>query len=346
MTPDQEPLTADRLDALLQRARNVSALVVGDVMLDVYLRGVASRISPEAPVPVVRVLEEWRALGGAANVATNVVALGAACSIVGSVGADHSGAELRAELAARGIDDALLTVAGRPTTVKTRIMARHQQVARYDLEVEEDLDEDAAASTAEAVARVVKDCDVVILEDYNKGVLVPTVIRGAIDAARAAGKPVVVDPKSRFFFDYAGATVFKPNLLELSAALRGPVRPDDVEWMERIREELGCDHLLLTLGEDGMSMVTADGEHVRIPTVARSVYDVSGAGDTVTAVVAVSLAAGATMPEAALLANHAAGIEVGKAGVATVTADELRTSLLEHRTGSATHSPATPNAGP
>jgi D-beta-D-heptose 7-phosphate kinase/D-beta-D-heptose 1-phosphate adenosyltransferase len=192
----------------------------------------------------------------------------------------------------------------------------------------------------------VADCDVVILEDYNKGVLVPAVIRGAIDAARAQGKPVVVDPKSRFFFDYAGATVFKPNLLELGAALRTPVHPDDIEWMERIRRELGCDHLLLTLGEDGMSMMTADGEHVRIPTVARSVYDVSGAGDTVTAVVAVALAAGATMAEAAVLANHAAGIEVGKAGVATVSADELRTSMQTNRPVPAPHSPASPHAGP
>jgi D-beta-D-heptose 7-phosphate kinase/D-beta-D-heptose 1-phosphate adenosyltransferase len=171
------------------------------------------------------------------------------------------------------------------------------------------------------------------------------VIRGAIDAARAQGKPVVVDPKSRFFFDYAGATVFKPNLLELGAALRTSVHPDDVEWMERIRQELGCDHLLLTLGEDGMSMMTGDGEHVRIPTVARSVYDVSGAGDTVTAVVAVALAAGGTMPEAAVLANHAAGIEVGKAGVATVSADELRTSMQTNGSVPARHSPAAPDAG-
>jgi D-beta-D-heptose 7-phosphate kinase/D-beta-D-heptose 1-phosphate adenosyltransferase len=318
-------LTPARLDALLERIRDVRALVVGDAMLDVYLRGGASRISPEAPVPVVKIEEEWRALGGAANVATNVVALGAACSIVACVGADRAGEELRAELARAGIiDSGVVTVRDRPTTVKTRLLVRHQQVARYDQEREDDASADVAAALCAAIERLAADADVVVLEDYNKGVLVPAVVRCALETARRNGRAVVVDPKARGFFDYAGATVFKPNLVELGAALREPVHADDEAWMERTRVRLGCDHLLLTMGEHGMALKTADGEYLRVPTVARSVYDVSGAGDTVTAAVAIALAAGATPAEAAVLANHAAGVEVGKAGVATVSPDELR----------------------
>ena len=324
-------LTSARLEELLARARDVRVLVVGDLMLDVYYAGPASRISPEAPVPVVRVDQQWRALGGAANVATNVVALGAACVVAGVVGNDTAGSELRGELTRASIDDAgVIEIPARPTTLKTRVMARHQQVARFDMESDDDIDDEAARGLSQTITALAREADVIILEDYNKGVLVPLVIRAALDAGAACDIPVIVDPKSRFFFDYAGCTVFKPNLPELAAALRDRVHPDDPAWMADVRARLGCEHLLLTLGEDGMALLTADGEHVRVPTVARSVYDVSGAGDTVVAAVAVAMAAGATVSEAAVLANHAAGIEVGKAGVATVTDEELRTALAAH----------------
>ncbi|HUP88032.1 MAG TPA: D-glycero-beta-D-manno-heptose-7-phosphate kinase [Longimicrobiales bacterium] len=317
-------LTLPRLEELLVKAREIRVLVVGDIMLDVYLRGSASRISPEAPVPVVRVDDQDLALGGAANVATNVVALGASCTVVGCVGDDEAGRDLIAELSASGIDaGGVQTFAARPTTVKTRIMVRHQQVARYDREAEHEMTEAEIALLVEAIRRHVAEVDAVVLEDYNKGVLSPALIRATVKAAREAGKTVVVDPKFRHFFDYKGATVFKPNLLELKAAMLGTAKPTDKSWMERTRGELGCENLLVTLGEDGMALLTANDEFVHVPTVARSVYDVSGAGDTVTAVIAVALAAGADMVEAAVLANHAAGIEVGKAGVATVSADEL-----------------------
>jgi D-beta-D-heptose 7-phosphate kinase/D-beta-D-heptose 1-phosphate adenosyltransferase len=321
-------LSAGRLDDLLERAHSVRVLVVGDIMLDRYLRGAASRISPEAPVPVVRVTEQWRALGGAANVAANVVALGASCVLVGTVGDDAAAAEVREALRGAGIDDAgLLAVASRPTTVKTRILARHYQIARYDEEVEQDVDSSAAGQLAALIRELASSADVIVLEDYNKGVLVQAVIEAAVAVGRQLGRPIVVDPKSRGFFDYAGATVFKPNLSELEAALRSPVRAQEREWMEATRRTLACEHLLITLGEAGMALMTADGEHIQVPAVARAVYDVSGAGDTVTAAIAVALAAGASMTEAAVLANHAAGIEVGKPGVATVTADELRASV-------------------
>jgi D-beta-D-heptose 7-phosphate kinase/D-beta-D-heptose 1-phosphate adenosyltransferase len=330
-----DPLTNERLDELLAHASRVRVLVAGDIMLDRYLGGAATRISPEAPVPVVRVTQEWIALGGAANVASNVVALGASCTLAGVVGNDREAAEIREALRASGIDDAgLFTVAGRPTTVKTRIVARHHQIARYDREVEHDLDAESASRLAVLVRELARDADVLVLEDYNKGTLTRPVIAAAIQASVESGKPLIVDPKSRGFFDYSGATVFKPNLIELESALREPVRADDPVWMERTRRTLGCTHLLVTLGEGGMSLLTESGEFLRVPTVARAVYDVSGAGDTVTAAFAVALGAGATPGEAAVFANHAAGIEVGKPGVATVTPDELR-ELLRERAASA-----------
>jgi rfaE bifunctional protein kinase chain/domain len=326
----QRPVV-ERLDEILERVRRVRVLVVGDIMLDRYLRGTASRISPEAPVPVVRISDEWRALGGAANVAANVVALGASCTIAGCVGADPEADAVREELRGRGVDDTgVLVLADRPTTVKTRILARHHQIARYDRETEDDLEGPALEALTQKIAELAATCDAMILEDYNKGVLSPTVVRAAIESATARRIPIVVDPKTRGFFGFAGATVFKPNLIELEAALQSRARPDDVEWMEQARNRLACEQLLLTLGEEGMALQTAAGDYLRIPAVARAVFDVSGAGDTVIAVMAVALSAGASPAEAAILANHAAAIEVGKPGVATVTAAELRAAVRDY----------------
>lgn len=321
-------LTPDRASDILEAMARTRILVVGDVMLDVYLRGSASRISPEAPVPVVHVQEDWRALGGAANVAANVVALGAACDLVGVVGDDGAAAQFRQALDQGGVDGrGLVALPDRPTTVKTRVLARQHQVARYDRELDAELDGAGTARVTEVVDALMQEADAVVLEDYDKGVLVPGVIDAVLDDARVRGVPVVVDPKARHFFDYGGCTVFKPNLPELAAALRAPVLPDDADWMERTRRHLDCAHLLVTLGHAGMALMTEEGEHVMVPAVARAVYDVSGAGDTVSAVLAAALAAGATPAEAAILANHAAGIEVGKAGVATVAPDEIRSSI-------------------
>ncbi|MDB4952003.1 MAG: hypothetical protein JWM27_4652 [Gemmatimonadetes bacterium] len=317
-------LSRDRLEAILDRARGVRVAVVGDLMLDVYLVGAVSRISPEAPVPVVHVSEERFALGGAANVAANVVALGAACDLIGCVGADASADRIRRELEALGVQARLSERPERPTTTKTRVVARHQQVVRFDHESEDDLPDDCCDELCALVRASVAASQALVLEDYNKGVLVPKVIRAAIDAAVEAGIPTVVDPKFRHFFDYRGATVFKPNAVELGNAVGSRIRPDDDAWLEEARTTVGATHLLLTLGEDGMALRSDDGTSYRIPTVAREVYDVSGAGDTVTAFVAVALAAGAGIREAAALANVAAGIEVGKPGVAVVTPDELR----------------------
>ncbi len=326
-------LTRTRLDEILDRARGLRVAVVGDVMLDVYLVGAVSRISPEAPVPVVQVTEERVALGGAANVAANVAALGADCDLVGCVGADEAAGRIRRSLGGvegGAIVDRLVEARDRPTTTKTRVVARQQQVVRFDRERDEDLTGDAAEAIREHVRAAVAGADALVLEDYDKGVLSPPVIRAALEEAARAGIPSVVDPKFRHFFAYGGATVFKPNALELGAALGGHVRPRDDAWLEEARSRVGARHLLLTLGEDGMALRAEGGETFRIPTVAREVFDVSGAGDTVTAFVALALAAGADMEEAAILANLAAGIEVGKPGVAVVTPDELRAELA-HR---------------
>ena len=317
-------LGVDRIAELLEMARDVRVLVVGDVMLDRYISGRVARISPEAPVPVVHVEEESSAVGGAANVAANVVALGAGCAVVGCVGDDEGGRELTGELAELGVDlDGLVATPQRPTTVKTRVMARHQQVVRVDREQVGDIDEETGDRVAEAVRRLASACSAVAMEDYNKGVLVPSVVTAVLSAAAESDIPSVVDPKRRRFFGYPGVTVFKPNAQELEDALGEPLRPDDGPWMEAVRERLACRHLLVTLGEQGMALHSEGAETVLLPTSARSVYDVSGAGDTVTAVVAVCLAAGGTVLESAILANHAAALEVAKAGVATVTPSEI-----------------------
>lgn len=316
-------ITRDRLAALLAAARGRRVVVVGDAMLDLYLRGDVERISPEAPVPVLRVRERREALGGAANVAQNVLAVGGRCTLVAAVGDDRAGERLHALLASQGgATDALVTVA-RPTTTKTRLVARSQQLLRFDEEEDADLTGADAAAVLAAIERAVADADAVVLEDYNKGVLLPAVIERTIARARERGVPVVVDPKFRNFFTYRGATVFKPNRRELEQALGAAVRLDDADALPATLARLDVEHLLLTLSEHGMALVSRGGGITRIPTTAREVYDVVGAGDTVTAYLALMLAAGADAREAAIIANYAAGVEVGKLGAATVSADEV-----------------------
>ena len=313
-----------RVKQVLDSTGGVHVLVVGDLMLDRYVTGVVDRVSPEAPVPVVRVESESSAVGGAANVANNVVALGAGCDVVGVIGDDPGGALLRHELERLGVGtEGVVCNAERLTTVKTRVLARRQQVVRLDHESTADVDGVMAERLADVIGDLASRADVIVVEDYNKGVVVPSVYDAVRRASRALGLPTVVDPKRRRFFDFKGATVVKPNAKELSDVLGEPVRPDDASWMEDVRMRIGCAHLLVTLGEHGMALRTADGEYMNVPTVARSVYDVSGAGDTVTAVVGLALGVGATPVEAAILANHAAAREVAKAGVATVSRDEI-----------------------
>lgn len=316
-------LSRDRLTSLLRDAAGRRIAVIGDAMLDVYLRGEVERISPEAPVPVVRVRDRRYALGGAGNVAQNVCAVGARCDLVAAVGDDPGGTQLRAMLGAIKANLESLVTVERPTTTKTRIVARSQQVVRVDEEEDADLEGDEVARLLVAVQDAIATADALVLEDYNKGVLVPRVIDIAMQAARAKGIPIVVDPKRQNFFLYRGATIFKPNRRELFEALGADVNIDDPDALPQARQRLGADHLLLTLGEQGMALISGDGDVKHVPTVARAVYDVVGAGDTVTAYLAMVLAAGGTAKEAAVIANYAAGVEVGKPGAATVSPNEV-----------------------
>ena len=318
------PLRRDRVLALLTGAADRRIAVVGDVMVDRYLVGDTDRLSPEAPVPVVNVTKKEATLGGAANVASNVRAMGATCTLVGVIGDDTNGATIRIELAAQGLSDAkLLEVPGRPTTSKTRVVSRGQQIVRIDEEVDLFLTGDDLDRFERMALDALSEADGLLLQDYNKGALPPSLIHTLIEAARKSGVPVVADPKFRQFFDYAGATVFKPNRRELEAALGARVDLGHREALPDAINQLQVDNLLLTLGADGMILVTKDQEVTHIPSLTRGVSDVSGAGDTVTAWVGTMMAAGATIHESATLANYAANVEVSKPGVATVSVEEI-----------------------
>ena len=318
------PLSRDRVLHLIQRMKDSRVVVIGDIMIDRYLYGDTDRLSPEAPVPVVTVRERQAKLGGAANVAANVASMGASCLLVGAVGDDGDGATIRQDLVMARLDGKhVVTVAGRPTTSKTRIIARSQQIVRIDDEVDALLDGEELDRVIRAARDALADADALLLEDYNKGLLAPKLIAAVMEVARRRGIPVVVDPKYRQFFEYAGATVFKPNRRELESALGAAVDLQNRNAMPEVLARLKVDNLLVTLGADGMLLVTKDGSSLRIPSIARQVYDVSGAGDTVTAWMGTALAAGASLPEAAQLANYAAGVEVGKPGVSTVTPEEV-----------------------
>jgi rfaE bifunctional protein kinase chain/domain len=319
-----QPLSRERVLHFIHRMKSSRVVVVGDIMLDRYLVGETDRLSPEAPVPVVTVRERHAALGGAANVAANVAALGAKCLLVGAVGDDGDGAAIRQELAVARLEDRhVLTLAGRPTTSKTRIIARTQQIVRIDDEVDTLVDGPDLARLIAAAREALADADALLLEDYNKGALPPDLILAVMEVAKRRGIPVVVDPKYRQFFQYAGATVFKPNRRELESALGAAVDLQTGNALPEVLARLKVDNLLVTLGADGMVLVTKDGTLTQIPSIARETYDVSGAGDTVTAWLGTALAAGASVREAAQLANYAAGVEVGKAGVATVSPEEV-----------------------
>jgi D-beta-D-heptose 7-phosphate kinase/D-beta-D-heptose 1-phosphate adenosyltransferase len=312
---------------LLARLPGVRVLVIGDAMLDRHLIGQADRISPEAPVPIVRVTERRITAGGAANVATNVTAAGGSCTLVGVVGADTAGTELRATLQAARVRDLTQVVRDRPTTTKSRVVARGQQVIRIDEERESPISAEDRALIAAAASDALAEAQVLVFEDYDKGVCTPPLIRLLLGAAQQRGLPVVVDPKIRQFFDYPGATVFKPNRRELAAALGPGTDLQNPVTLTKARERLDAEHLLVTLGSDGMVLAGPKGLLTRIPARAREVFDISGAGDTITAWVAMGIAAGGDMLTVARLAAAAAGVAVGKRGVATVTSAEVLAAL-------------------
>jgi rfaE bifunctional protein kinase chain/domain len=297
----------------------VRLLVVGDVMLDRYWFGDVSRISPEAPVPVVRIEKREARLGGAANVARNAAALGAHCGLLGVVGDDEAGDEVEQILRESSIDSYLKRDEAISTIVKLRVIGRQQQMVRIDFE--EAPSETTLRDKLTQFKAVLPDYDVIIFSDYNKGSLVN--VAEMIRMARDAGKTVMVDPKGDDFTPYRGATMLTPNKSELKRIV-GSWKTEEqlTEKAQKLREELGLEVLLLTRSEEGMSLYTAT-EVLHVHADAREVFDVSGAGDTVIATMAAMLGAGAPLDEALATANRAGGIVVGKLGTATVTRDEL-----------------------
>ena len=308
----------------------VRVLVLGDVMLDRFLYGEVDRISPEAPVPVVRLRRSHAMPGGAGNVARNVSALGGKAVLVGLLGEDDAAAELRALLAGdRAIEDANVGSADRRSTRKMRVIAGNQQVARLDEEEARPADAREAAALVEAVRSRAAGCEALILSDYAKGTLTPAVVAGAVGAAREAGIPVFADPKSDDFSLYRGADCLTPNARELARATRLPTgtEAEVVAAARAAMRAAGLPALLCTRAERGMVLVRAEGGHASVAAEAREVFDVSGAGDTVIATLALAHAAGRPLEEAMRIANAAAGIVVGKLGTATVGAEELEHAL-------------------
>jgi rfaE bifunctional protein kinase chain/domain len=315
---------------LLDAMRGVHVVVLGDVMLDHFMVGRVSRVSPEAPVPIVEFEREFSVPGGAANVATNAAALGARVTLIGMVGDDPAAADLRGLLAGRGIGaQGLIVDPSRPTTRKTRLATtRNQQVARVDVERAADAEgavDDALADAVEAAAATAR---VIVVSDYLKGAVTPRVMARAIGAAHRAGAPLLVDPKVPHLARYAGATLLTPNHLEAEAATGVRIRTaaDARRASRALAEQARVDGVLVTWGELGMwlSHGAAEGH---LPATAREVADVTGAGDTVVSTLGAAIAAGATSTEAACLANEAAGIVVTRFGTSAVSGDDLRERL-------------------
>jgi D-glycero-beta-D-manno-heptose-7-phosphate kinase len=324
------PTDCDRSDEILSRFSNVKALVVGDFILDEFVWGSVDRISPEAPVPVVNVERESFVPGGALNVANNIRTLGGSVIPCGVLGRDLRGRLVAKLMRAEGIEtEGIIYDASRPTTLKTRVIAHSQQMVRFDREVTRELDTSQRNQVLQFIEKTLPSVDIVILEDYGKGMIDPKLLTHLLKLARSEGKTVVVDPKEKHFSYYKGATVITPNRKEAIGAsgLVGEGQVPKIEDVGKVLvEKLATDAVLITLGEQGMILVERSGAVTKIPTAAKQVYDVSGAGDTVIAIFSMALAAGATKKEAAQLANLGAGIVVGKVGTATVSMAELQSA--------------------
>jgi len=323
---------ARRLEEIVRGFGSRRVAILGDLMLDRYVWGDVNRISPEAPVPVVEVTRDSVRFGGAANVAENVASLGAAASIVGVVGADAAGRELLLLLRERGVDvSGVVELPDRPTTTKTRIIAHSQQVVRADREATTELAPTERAAVLESLERAVDASDALVVSDYGKGVVTEETVTAAISRARSEDKTVCVDPKESHFGSYRGVTAITPNQKEAGNAAGLRITDDasleKVGW--QLQGSLDAECVVITRGEHGMALFMKGGDLVRLPTVAREVYDVTGAGDTVVSALTVALAAGATMVEAANVSNHAAGIVIREIGTASVTPDEILRSFRE-----------------
>jgi D-glycero-beta-D-manno-heptose-7-phosphate kinase len=325
-------LTSKRLEEIQKCFAGKRIAVVGDLMLDRYFWGKVTRISPEAPVPVVDVVEESTRLGGAANVANNIASLGGIPIMMGIVGNDSGGELLRKLVAEKRFPtDGIVTDETRPTTMKTRVIAHNQHVVRIDHEEKIDINGGVQERIIANFAGQIKSLDGIIIEDYNKGVLTKGLIASIIRLAREHAKTITVDPKFNNFFEYKGVSVFKPNRKETEEALGRRLSTSlEVERAAReLQSKLDADNVLLTLGEQGMQLLERNGSLAHVETKARNVADVSGAGDTVIATLTMAMVAGASVRESAALANYAGGIVCGEVGIMPVDKDVLIQTILK-----------------
>ncbi|MCM8790929.1 MAG: D-glycero-beta-D-manno-heptose-7-phosphate kinase [Candidatus Omnitrophica bacterium] len=311
---------------IVERFKNIKVMVIGDLILDEFIWGEVSRISPEAPVPVVWVKKESFMPGGASNVANNLRSLGADVYLVGIIGDDERGAILKGELDQKGIHtEGVLTDSSRPTILKTRVVAHHQQVVRIDKEKIDRLHDGMVETIVDHAKATIKNVDAVIIEDYGKGLITPSLLSRVVPLARRYKKIIAVDPKEEHFRYYRGISLITPNHHEAAKAVGFEIKDDSTlkKAGQRLLNMLECKIALITLGENGMAVFQKGKAMKHIPTVAQEVFDVSGAGDTVIATYTLSLAAGADPVCSAHISNYAAGIVVGKVGIAVVTPDEL-----------------------
>jgi rfaE bifunctional protein kinase chain/domain len=307
--------------------------IVGDVMIDRYYWGNVNRISPEAPVPVVEVDSEQVRFGGAANVANNIKSLGGIPLLIGLIGDDHAGKTFLEMLSEANLDSSGMVLdSGRPTTIKTRVIASGQHVVRIDNESKADCPDHLRHRIVDSVKYRIHDIDAILIEDYNKGVVTTGVIEELLAVARKYDKIITVDPKFNHFLDFKGVTVFKPNRRETEEVLGGRLRTDDeiARAGGRLLDLLGAKNVLLTRGEKGMTLFESNGDTTHIRTTADVVQDVSGAGDTVISTLTVALAAGAGVKDACQLANCAAGIVVAQVGIVPVTPQQLIDAALHY----------------
>ena len=323
-------ISGQRIDQILENMHNKSVLVIGDVMIDEYLWGKVNRLSPEAPVPIIEIEEESLRFGGAANVALNLKTLGCQPIIVGVIGRDRMADHFFELLEKHHLSPAgLIQSAERPTTVKTRIIGENQHIARVDREKATYLDRELIDQVQDKIAVLMEKTEAVVLQDYNKGVLHRDIIRFAIERANRSKQITTVDPKFINFLEYSEATLFKPNLREASQALARLIQTEEDIRMaaESLQEKLNTESVLLTLGSRGMALYEASGDYSRVQTRTRKVADVSGAGDTVISTMTAALIGGASMKEAASLANYAAGLVCEEVGIVPIDKNRLSSEI-------------------
>lgn len=324
--------TIERGDTLVTSLKDHKVLVIGDLMIDEYIWGGVTRVSPEAPVPIVGVTNETLRLGGAANVANNIISLGGQVEVCGVLGDDQMGRWIKGDLKGKNIGvRGIVTSPGRPTTVKTRVIAHDQQVVRVDKEVTTPLDRADEDVILGFVESFLGECGCVVISDYAKGVITPTLMHQLMDLARGHSVPVAVDPKINQFSIYKGVTVLTPNLFEAAAGAGLIIDSMEalVEAGHRIIEKLACEYLIITRGDQGLTLFSGRKDYSHIEAYSRNVYDVTGAGDTVISTLALALASGLSMAEGAYLANVAAGVVVGEVGTVPISSEQMRLRFRE-----------------